>query len=100
MDSYAQKGRLVQIFRSPREEGLYLYVDRSEGLTRIPEALLAKFGKPESALMLMLDTQRKLARANTSQVLEAIRTQGFYLQLPPQPDQDMQLMRLNNTRLQ
>jgi uncharacterized protein YcgL (UPF0745 family) len=92
--------RLIEIFRSPREDGLYLYVDRQEGLSRVPEALLARFGKPESAMVLMLEPTRKLARANASTVLENIQEQGFYLQMPPLPDSEMFAVRVNNQKLE
>lgn len=101
--SYGATGsesRLVQAFRSPREEGMYLYVDKKEGLARVPEALLARFGKPESALLLMLTAEHKLARADAAKVLAAIQQQGFYLQLPPEQDMEMLMIRLNNPKLQ
>ena len=62
---------------------MYLYVDRSEGLKRVPDSLLDRFGHPLSALVLELHPQRRLARASASDVLDAIETQGFYLQMPP-----------------
>ena len=92
--------RLIEIFRSPREDGLYLYVDRQESLSRVPEALLARFGKPESAMVLMLEPTRKLARANASTVLDSIQEQGFYLQMPPLPDSEMFAVRVNNQKLE
>lgn len=92
--------QLVEIFRSPREEGLYLYVNRQEGLSRVPDVLLARFGKPESSMVLMLEPTRKLARANTSTVLDSIREQGFYLQMPPLPDNEMFAVRINNQKLE
>lgn len=91
--------RLVQIFRSAREAGLYLYVDKQEGLARVPEELLSRFGKPESAMLLMLSADRKLARADAGNVLKAIAFQGFYLQLPPELDKELLMMRLNNPKL-
>ena len=92
--------RLVEIFRSAREEGLYLYVDKREGMARVPAALLERFGKTESAMLLMLEPDRSLARANATTVLAAIREQGFYLQLPPLPDAEMQSLRLQNQKLE
>jgi len=92
--------RLVQVFRSPREQGMYLYVDKKEGVLRVPEALLAKFGTPESAMLLMLTPDKKLARAKAANVLAAIQEKGFYLQLPPEQDMDMLMIRLNNPKLQ
>lgn len=92
--------RLIEVFRSPREEGLYLFVDRKEGLARVPEVLLARFGKPESAMILNLEPTRKLARANAETVLNAINEQGFYLQIPPLPDSEMFAVRVNNQKLE
>lgn len=70
------------IYRSSKTEGMYLYVDKREGLARVPEALLQRFGAPQPAMTLLLHPGRKLARADVGRVLEAIAEQGFYLQLP------------------
>lgn len=75
--------RLITVYRSPREAGLYLYVAREEALQRVPEELLRHFGKAEEAMSLDLDPQRKLARAKAGDVLRAIDEKGYYLQLPP-----------------
>jgi uncharacterized protein YcgL (UPF0745 family) len=77
--------RLCEVFRSSRREGMYLFVDRSEGMERVPEALLRQFGEPVSVMTLMLTQERSLARADASEVLAAIADKGFFLQLPP-PD--------------
>jgi uncharacterized protein YcgL (UPF0745 family) len=91
--------RLVEIFRSPREEGLYLYVDRQEGTARVPAELLARFGQPQSAMVLLLEPTRPLARAEATTVLAQIRDQGYYLQLPPLPDLEMFAVRTSNQKL-
>ncbi len=78
---------LCQIFKSSRQEEMYLYVDRQEGLERVPAALLAKFGDPEEVMTLVLTPQRKLARADAAEVLESISERGFYLQMPPTPEE-------------
>ncbi|MCK2041954.1 YcgL domain-containing protein [Chromohalobacter sp. TMW 2.2308] len=75
--------RLCEIFKSPRRDEMYLYVDRARGLTDVPEALLERFGKPVSVTVMMLGDDKSLARAKASDVLAAIETQGFYLQMPP-----------------
>lgn len=74
---------LCEVFRSPRREGLYLYVRRERGLAQVPEALLASFGKPESALVFRLSEDRRLARVAASDVLAALEERGYYLQMPP-----------------
>ena len=75
--------RLVKIYRSRRQQEMYLYVDFEEDLGRVPEALLKRFGKPIEAMSLELDAERKLARADPQSVLRAIEAAGYYLQMPP-----------------
>jgi uncharacterized protein YcgL (UPF0745 family) len=62
---------------------MYLYVERGEGVRRVPEALLQVFGTPESALMFHLKPERPLAQADAREVLAEIAEKGFYLQMPP-----------------
>jgi hypothetical protein len=75
--------RHCNVYKSPREADMYLYVDRREDLERVPAPLLERFGIPQPVMTLELTPDRKLARARAGQVLDAIREQGFYLQLPP-----------------
>lgn len=82
--------RLVSVFRSPKKEEMYLYVDRQKGLDPVPAPLLERFGTPSLVMHLMLTEDRKLARVQAPDVLSAIESQGFYLQMPPPPDAEMQ----------
>ena len=75
--------RICQVYRSPRKEEMYLYVDKANGLQDVPEALLGQFGEPEEVMTIVLAPERKLARADVGEVLEKIEQQGFYLQMPP-----------------
>lgn len=74
---------LCTVYRSSREPDMYLFVARSEGLARVPEVLLQHLGKTSEVMTLQLAPERKLAHARAVEVLQAIREQGFYLQLPP-----------------
>lgn len=74
---------LCEIFKSPRKEAMYLYVEKRHGLVDVPEALLERFGKPISTVTLILTADRTLARAKAVDVIAAIRDKGYYLQMPP-----------------
>ncbi|MDE8603489.1 YcgL domain-containing protein [Marinomonas sp. RSW2] len=74
---------IVQVFRSSKHDGMYLYVEKSLGLKDIPEELMTRFGKGISAMVVLLTAESKLARANPENVIKGIREKGFYLQLPP-----------------
>jgi len=74
---------ICQLYRSPRKQEMYLYVEKSRGLEDVPAALLTQFGEPEELMVLVLTPEKKLARANVEQVIEEISNSGFYLQMPP-----------------
>ncbi|WP_108444673.1 YcgL domain-containing protein [Halomonas denitrificans] len=74
---------LCEIFKSARKEEMYLYVDKRQGLSDVPEALLEHFGRPISAMTLILTPEKRLGRAQAGDVMAAIREKGYYLQMPP-----------------
>ena len=79
------KRLLTTVYRSPRIAEMYLYVDRSEGLKRVPDVLLQRFGVPEQVSLLLITPERRLARVSAMDVLKQIEQVGFFLQLPPPP---------------
>jgi len=80
---------LCTVYRCSRESDMYIYVNRAEGLSRVPEDLQQRTGALSEVLTMKLVPDRKLARASAPEVLKAIAEKGFYLQLPPnkQPTQ-------------
>lgn len=75
--------RICQVFRSPRQAEMYLYVDKKQGMAAVPEALLQRFGEPQAVMVLALTPERRLARVAVGDVLAAIERQGYFLQMPP-----------------
>ncbi|OON40484.1 hypothetical protein BTJ39_08740 [Izhakiella australiensis] len=78
------------IYRSPHRDQTYLYVEKRDDFSRVPEALLRSFGRPQFAMMLPLDGRKKLANAELEKVTAALNEQGFYLQIPPTPESLLQ----------
>ncbi|OAT78506.1 hypothetical protein A9B99_01900 [Mangrovibacter phragmitis] len=76
------------IYRSSKRDQTYLYVEKKDDFSRVPEALMAGFGKPIMTMLLPLNGNKKLANANIETVREALETQGYYLQIPP-PVEDL-----------
>ncbi len=76
--------KLVEVYKSERKPGSYLYVERGTDLDQLPEGLKAALGTPESVLSLKLTAERQLARYTGAEVLKAIEEKGFFLQLPPE----------------
>ncbi len=77
---------ITEIFRSSRKEGAYLYVEKGKDQSELPELLLKQLGRLEQAMVLVLTPDKKLANADASKVIDAIQSQGFYLQMPPVPE--------------
>lgn len=78
---------ICSIYKSPKKDEMYLYVNKAEALSRVPEALLQMFGSPKHVTDMMLKPERKLARADIDKVLAELTEKGFYLQMPP-PKED------------
>ena len=72
------------VYRSLRQQEMYLYLAAEDAFDKVPAALLARFGEPILVIELELSPQRKLARADVNQVIADLRERGFHLQMPPQ----------------
>lgn len=74
------------IYRSLRKDGLYLFVLEEDQFDCIPESLAQYLGKLEKAMELDLHPTRKLSRGDAREVIEKLKEQGFYIQIPPQDE--------------
>lgn len=74
---------LCSVYRSPKKEGMYVYVRKHDGVDQLPETLLKQFGVPGHVMDLLLTPDKKLAQVNVRDVMAGIAAQGFYLQMPP-----------------
>ena len=91
---------LCKVYKSLSKTDYYLFVKHEEDMSRVPESLLSYFGKHELAMTLALSSDQKLAVASASEVLESLQENGYYLQLPPQDNEDyMQDIRSKNEKL-
>ena len=77
------KKRFCSIYKSSKRAEMYLYVDRSQDVSKLPESLMIAFGTPTKVMDLVLTPEKKLARADAEKVLSSIEEQDFYLQIPP-----------------
>ncbi|OXY82545.1 YcgL domain-containing protein [Oceanimonas doudoroffii] len=76
---------LCAVYKSPKKAETYLFVERRDDFSRVPASLMETFGTPQLAMMLNLANKVRLGISDIDKVREALRTQGFYLQLPPPP---------------
>lgn len=72
------------IYKGDRKQDTYLYIEREDDFSRVPEALLRMLGQLQRVMTLELTEGRTLAQADPEQVRRQLVEQGYYLQMPPQ----------------
>jgi uncharacterized protein YcgL (UPF0745 family) len=87
----------VTIYKSPKREGMYLYVKKEQGINNIPEDLAELFGTPVLVTHMRVEQDKKFAKVKAADLLEAIKKKGFYLQIPdPIEDYKQYLVKQND----
>jgi len=71
------------IYKSLKKENLYLYIDKKDDFSKVPEELFNSFGKIEFVMELELTPERKLAKEEAGKVIDSLMAKGFFVQLPP-----------------
>lgn len=85
---------LCAIYKSRRKEGMYLYIEKRDDFSPVPESLLNVFGTPQFVMLFNLAGKKQLIHTDNQNVKEQIEQNGFYLQMPP-PVENL-LKTLNN----
>lgn len=71
------------IYKSLKKDYLYLYVAKKDDFSKVPDALFKHLGKMEFVMDIKLSPELKLARENAGKIIECLKEQGFFVQLPP-----------------
>ena len=74
------------VVRSSLKDFTYLYLLEGHDFEDVPSALKEVFGEPEFVMNLELTSQRKLAYADITHVMQNLSEQGYHLQMPPRED--------------
>ncbi|MBS6025996.1 dithiobiotin synthetase [Haemophilus pittmaniae] len=77
---------LCAIYKSVKKPGSYLYIAKRDDFSKVPDALLQAFGRPQFVMPFNLLGSKELKNADKQEVLQAIQGQGFYLQLAKEDD--------------
>ena len=77
---------LTAIYKSPKKPETYLYLSKRDDFSAVPAALLETFGTPQLVTVLDVSGRSRLAGADLAKVQTMLTEQGYYLQLPPPPE--------------
>lgn len=70
------------VYKSLRQFDYYLFLNKEEELSRVPDGLKRLLGTLEKVVELELHQGRALAQADVVEVMQQISEQGYYLQMP------------------
>ncbi|HAI97341.1 MAG: hypothetical protein CL866_03755 [Cycloclasticus sp.] len=88
------KEMACSIYKTKKRDGLYLYVKEQDDFSEVPAEVMQQFTALEHVFDLTLSLERPLARAEVSEVIKSLATQGFYIQMPPQHEDPIDTIQL------
>ncbi|RUO55953.1 MULTISPECIES: YcgL domain-containing protein [Pseudidiomarina] len=77
---------LCAVYRSPKRADTYLYLAHPADFSLLPDTLAKSFGEPQHVMTIALKADRKLARLSVDELKQHLDDPGFYLQIPPPPE--------------
>ncbi|GEA49510.1 YcgL domain-containing protein [Vibrio inusitatus NBRC 102082] len=79
---------ICAIYKSNKKQGMYLYITKKDDFSPVPEQLMQMFGKPTMVMVVNL-AKRGLATVDVDKVKESLLSDGFFLQLPPPVENEL-----------
>jgi uncharacterized protein YcgL (UPF0745 family) len=64
---------------------MYLYIETRDDFSQVPELLMQMFGQPNLVMTISLK-RKNLAQVDVEKVKISLKEEGFFLQLPPPPE--------------
>ncbi|WP_144208482.1 YcgL domain-containing protein [Shewanella donghaensis] len=71
------------VYKSSRKVDTYLFVEKRDDFSVVPEALMQMFGAPKLVMLVPLSKRQELAMADINKVRSELAEKGYYLQIPP-----------------
>lgn len=91
--------KFISIYKNIKKEGMYLYLNKEDGLKKVPEALLSLFGTPALVTHMLVDENKQFAKFKAEDLLTALLEKGYYLQMPEPLPEYRQFLIANNQKL-
>ena len=78
--------QICTVYKSAKKLDTYLYVEKKDDFSKLPEQLKTLLGRLKLVMTLDLDGRTNLGQADLTKVKQELLDNGFYLQLPPPQD--------------
>ncbi|KPZ58393.1 MULTISPECIES: YcgL domain-containing protein [Pseudoalteromonas] len=89
---------LTAVYKSKKKADTFLFVEKRDDFSKVPEPLLAMFGQPIYVMIINLAKRDHLGGADLETVKEALADpdKGYYLQIPPPQENLLSQLRKEN----
>jgi len=77
------------IYKGTKKTDHYLYIEKEDDFSRVPQALLDMLGQLNLVISLELSAGRQLAQADVNDVMQQLTEQGYYFQMPPRTGEEL-----------
>ncbi|QIZ78845.1 YcgL domain-containing protein [Ferrimonas lipolytica] len=79
---------ICAVYKSSKKAETYLYVNKRDDFSSVPQPLMDIFGVPKFVMLLPMIKLTKLANVDLNKLKSELDEKGFFLQLPP-PEEDL-----------
>lgn len=86
------------VYKGTKKDETYVFIPTTTPLSDLPEELLKVLGQAEMVMTLNLTPGKKMARGTAAEVMKSIEEKGFYLQLPINPQLEVNPLPTKNER--
>ena len=87
---------LTAVYKSKKKADTFLFIEKRDDFSKVPEPLMAMFGQPQYVMIINLAKRTQLGVADLDTLKQSLSDQGYYLQIPP-PEENL-LSQLKNMK--
>ncbi|WP_409425956.1 YcgL domain-containing protein [Pseudoalteromonas sp. RW-H-Ap-1] len=87
---------LTAVYKSKKKADTFLFVEKRDDFSKVPEPLMAMFGQPQYVMIINLAKRTQLGVADLDTLKQSLSDQGFYLQIPPPEENLLSQLRKEN----
>ena len=79
---------LTAVYKSKKKADTFLFIEKRDDFSKVPEPLMAMFGQPQYVMIINLAKRTQLGVADLDTLKQSLSDQGYYLQIPP-PEENL-----------
>jgi len=87
------------VYKSLKKDETYVFIPTETPLSDLPDELKNVLGETEMVMSLSITPEKKMARGTGAEVIKSIKEQGFHLQMPLNPQLEVNQLPTFNERL-